>query len=95
MLKAEEIGAKVKELREQAKLSQVGLVEKLTRENLNISRETLSKIESGNRTISAIELKAICNVLNINIDELFNNEEEKREDLVTMFRKRYFIIDYN
>ena len=53
-----------------------------------MSRETLSKIENSNRTVSAVELNAICKVLNIDINILFEDEED--DDLVTLFRKKNF-----
>ncbi|NLJ97835.1 MAG: XRE family transcriptional regulator, partial [Tissierellia bacterium] len=36
--------------------------------------------------ISAIELKALCNIFDVDINEFF--PEEESEDLVTFFRKR-------
>lgn len=81
----EKIGTKIKNLREEKGLKQNELVDKLTEKRINISRETLSKIENNSRTISAIELNAICNVLNVRIDVIFSEEEE---DLVTLFRRK-------
>lgn len=81
----EKIGTKIKNLREEKGLKQNELVDKLTEKRINISRETLSKIENNSRTISAIELNAICNVLNVRNDDIFSEEEE---DLVTLFRRK-------
>lgn len=83
---SENIGMKIKNLREVKGLKQNELVDKLTEKNINISRETLSKIENNYRTISAIELNAICNVLDVSIDDIFSEGEE--DDLVTLFRKK-------
>jgi len=83
---SENIGMKIKNLREEKGYKQNELVDKLAERNINISRETLSKIENNNRTISAVELNAICNVLGVSIDDIFNENEE--EDLVTLFRKK-------
>jgi transcriptional regulator with XRE-family HTH domain len=82
------IGLKIKAIREARGLSQIETVEKLTEKGINMSRETLSKIENGNRTVSAVELNAICKVLNIDINILF--EEDEDDDLVTLFRKKNF-----
>ena len=82
------IGLKIKTIREARGLSQIEAVERLVEKGINMSRETLSKIENGNRTVSAVELNAICKVLNIDINILFEDEED--DDLVTLFRKKNF-----
>ncbi|MCF6465570.1 helix-turn-helix domain-containing protein [Clostridium sp. Cult2] len=83
-----EIGKKIKTIREEKELSQSEVVEKLKEQDINMSRETLSKIENNNRSISAIELKAISDVLDVDIRDFFNKEDS--DDLVTFFRKRNF-----
>ena len=82
------IGLKIKAIREARGLSQIETVEKLAEKGINMSRETLSKIENDSRTVSAVELNAICKVLNIDINILF--EEDEDDDLVTLFRKKNF-----
>lgn len=82
------IRLKIKAIREARGLSQIEVVERLAEKGINMSRETLSKIENGNRTVSAMELNAICKVLNIDINILF--EEDEDDDLVTLFRKKNF-----
>ena len=82
------IGLKIKAIREARRLSQIEAVERLAEKGINMSRETLSKIENGNRTVSAVELNSICKVLNIDINILF--EEDEDDDLVTLFRKKNF-----
>ena len=82
------IGLKIKAIREARGLSQTETVEKLAEKGINMSRETLSKIENDSRTVSAVELNAICKVLNIDINILFEDEED--DDLVTLFRKKNF-----
>ncbi len=81
-----ELGAKIRAAREEKAFSQSEVVEKLMEKGINMSRETLSKIENGNRSISAVELNALCSILGIDINSLFNEED----DLVTLFRKRNF-----
>lgn len=81
-----ELGAKIRAAREEKAFSQSEVVEKLMEKGINMSRETLSKIENGNRSISAVELNALCNILGIDINSLFNEDD----DLVTLFRKRNF-----
>ena len=80
------IGLKIKAIREARGLSQIEVVERLVERDVNMSRETLSKIENGNRTVSAVELNALCKVLNIDINILFEDDED--DDLVTLFRKK-------
>jgi len=79
-----ELGFKLKAIREKEGMSQAEVVKRLADKNINMSRETLSKIENGNRSISALELNALCDILNIDIKSLFAEED----DLVTLFRKK-------
>ena len=65
-----ELGAKIRAAREEKAFSQSEVVEKLMEKGINMSRETLSKIENGNRSISAVELNALCNILGIDINSL-------------------------
>ena len=88
MTKCIPIGLRIKVVREANGLSQAEVVERLVEKDINISRETLSKIENDNRSVSAMELNALCKVLNIDINTLFEYDED--DDLVTLFRKRNF-----
>lgn len=84
------IGLKIKAVREARGLNQVEVVERLAEKDINMSRETLSKIENGNRSVSAVELNVLCKVLDIDINILFEDDED--DDLVTLFRKRNFSV---
>jgi transcriptional regulator with XRE-family HTH domain len=86
MLTSEIIGGRIKSFRENKKISQQLMVDKLKDLGISISRETLSKIENGNRTVSAVELKAISTVLDLDIETLL--EENEDDSLVTLFRNR-------
>lgn len=86
MLTSEMIGVRIKNFREGKKISQQSMVESLKELGITMSRETLSKIENGNRTVSAVELKAICSVLDVAVELLL--EEYEDDNLVTLFRKR-------
>lgn len=83
-----EIGKKIKAFREERGLSQSKVVEELAQLGINMSRETLSKIENNSRSISAIELKAISDVFGVDIEDFF--DEEESEDLVTFFRRKNY-----
>lgn len=83
-----EAGIRIKELREFRNLSQDELAYALKEKGLNISRATVSKMETGDRKIDILELKAISEVLNVDFDFFFEEEEENEvETLVTLFRK--------
>lgn len=86
MLTSVIIGGRIKESREDKKISQQLMVDRLKDLGISMSRETLSKIENGNRTVSAVELKAICSVLDQDVEELLQDSED--DSLVTLFRKR-------
>lgn len=86
MLSNNSIGLKIKSIREEKGLSQKKVIEKLAKREIHMSRETLSKIETNNRTISAVEVNVLCNVLGIDLSSLFPDEE--KDDLVTLFRER-------
>lgn len=80
------VGLKIKGVREAKKLSQNEVVAKLAELNITMSRETLSKIETNKRTISAMELNALCTVYGIDISSIF--DEGEADDLVTLFREK-------
>lgn len=86
MLTSVIIGGRIKESREDKKISQQLMVDRLKDLGISMSRETLSKIENGNRTVSAVELKAICSVLDLDVEILLQDSED--DSLVTLFRKR-------
>lgn len=86
MLTSVIIGGRIKESREDKKISQQLMVDRLKDLGISMSRETLSKIENGNRTVSAVELKAICSVLELDVETLLQDSED--DSLVTLFRKR-------
>lgn len=85
------IGKKIRAFREEKGLSQLKLAEALEERGIKMSRETLSKIENNSRSISAVELKAIADVLGVDIDEFFHEEEP--DSMVTFFRKDNYSQD--
>ncbi|MCL2580176.1 MAG: helix-turn-helix domain-containing protein [Oscillospiraceae bacterium] len=64
-------GARIKEARKKAGLSQKALSEKLEIEAVYVCRGSISRIESGERTVTDIEIEAISKVLNVSLDFLF------------------------
>ena len=69
-------GAKIAKLRVALvpKCSQRALVDKLQLEGLIVTKNTVQCIESGNRFVTDIELKAIAKVLGVTTDELLQDE---------------------
>jgi len=86
MLTLEEIGTRIYNARVAAGLNQTQVSEKLKERSLNISRETISKIENGDRPLSAIELPVFAEVLSVTVEALL--KEDTTEDLVTLFRRK-------
>ncbi len=65
-------GQRVAELRKgrTPKLSQRGLAELLQLDGLDVDKNAVQRIESGERFVTDIELKAIARVLSVSIEEL-------------------------
>lgn len=88
MVTFEKLGAKIKDLRESKRLSQKELSEILSKNQLAITRETVSKIESGKRVVNAIELRVIAKILGTTSEVLLGEEVEEEEvDLVGLCRR--------
>ena len=58
-------GIRVKEARKRAKLSQQELAAKLQVANINIERDSVSRIEIGTRFVADYELKALSEILGV------------------------------
>lgn len=86
MLTFEELGVKLKEIRESKNISQKELSSLVEEKGINLTRETISKIESGKRLVNAIELRVLAEVLNTNTDILLGEEEEEL-DLLGLCRR--------
>ncbi len=67
------VGYNIKALRKKEKLSQKRLSEKLELLGVYICRGSISRIEDGLRTVTDIELFALAKVLNVSINDLFQN----------------------
>lgn len=65
------VGEKVKKFREERKLSQKDLSEKLETQAIYICRGSISRIESHERTVTDFELRAMARILRVSIEELF------------------------
>ncbi len=66
------IGGKVKMARTLAGFSQKQLSDKLELMAVYICRGSISRIESGKRAVTDIEIDAISKILNVSLDYLFD-----------------------
>lgn len=64
------IGTIIEERRKAAGLKQKDLLTQLQIKGVDLTASGLSKLEGQIRTVSDIELKALCEVLDISADEL-------------------------
>ncbi len=67
------IGKNLRTIRSKQKMSQQTLSNKLELLGVYVCRGSISRIEDYSRTVTDIELSAIAKVLNVKIEELFNN----------------------
>lgn len=58
------------------KMSQRGLADLLQLSGLDVDKNAVQRIESGQRFVTDIELKALAHVLNISVDELLESSLE-------------------
>lgn len=65
-----QIGQNIRRIRKQKKIKQVEMVVKLQLQGIDMTRESLVKIERGIQHIYASQLKAIKEVLDTTYDEL-------------------------
>ncbi len=68
------IGPRIKEARQNAKLSQKALSIKLELRGVYICRGSISRIENGDRAVTDIEIDAISEVLGVTLDYLFSRD---------------------
>lgn len=68
------IGTRIKETRIKAGMSQQMLSNKLELLAVYVCRGSISRIETGERAITDIEINAICDVLKVTPDYLFGRE---------------------
>lgn len=91
MITFEIIGNRIKQRREEIRMSQKDLTALLEEKGMKISRETISKIENGSRATNAIEIKIICSLLRVSAEDIMRENEE--QDLVSLFRSQGKISD--
>ena len=67
------IGSVIREYRENQNLSQADLSAKLTLLGIDIPKNSVQRLECGNRIIKDFELAGISKVLNVSTDVLLKN----------------------
>lgn len=65
------VGIKIKYLRQEKKLSQRALADALQLEGLDVEKNAVQRIESGERFVTDIELIVFAKVLECKIEELY------------------------
>ncbi len=70
------IGSNIRRLRLEKKLGQTELINQLQLKNIDITRETLVKIEGGRQHIKLSQLRGIRKVLEVSYEELLNDVVE-------------------
>lgn len=68
-------GGNIKQFRELARLTQRELSAKLETKAIYICRGSISRIETGCRMISDIELQGIAEILHVPVSNLFHSHE--------------------
>jgi transcriptional regulator with XRE-family HTH domain len=69
------IGENVKKARFMRRMSQQQLADKLETLAVYICRGSISRIESGNRTVTDIEIDGLSQALDVSIEYLFSRKE--------------------
>lgn len=69
-----QLGKNIRRIRKEQKIGQTELVALMQLKNVQITRETLVKIERGIQHIKASQLKAMKEILNTSYEEIFKEE---------------------
>lgn len=69
-----QLGKNIRRIRKEQKIGQTELVALMQLKSVQITRETLVKIERGIQHIKATQLKAIKEILNTSYEEIFKEE---------------------
>lgn len=68
------IGSRVRKARKQSKVTQRDLVARLQISGIKIDQAALSKLETGNRSVTDIEIDAIAKILKVPISWFFEEQ---------------------
>lgn len=70
------IGSNIRRLRKEKGIGQTELVKQMQLKDIEISRETLVKIEGGHQHIKLDQLRSIKSLLQVNYDELLDSHSK-------------------
>lgn len=70
------VGANIQKYRLERELSLRQLSDKLILYGVNLYHSDIFEIENNNRLVKDFELKAICKVLNIDYEQIFNDTDK-------------------
>lgn len=70
-------GANIERIRKQLGMKQSTLMSKMQLMGVDINPSSLSKLEGQTRSATDIELKAIANILGVNVEELLRESDEE------------------
>lgn len=70
------IGSNVRKYRKMRKMSQQTLSDKLETMAIYICRGSISRIEDMSRTVTDIELYGLSKILNVPVEDFFDNTEK-------------------
>lgn len=70
-------GARIRIARKKKHLSQTDLAAQLQINGVILERDTISRIEIGDRFVADYELRTIAQILDVDIEWLLNMEEER------------------
>lgn len=59
------------------KLSQRMIAEKMQLHGIDVDKNAIQRMESGQRFITDIELRALCKIFSVTYDEIMEEENEK------------------
>jgi len=71
MSKKNIVGSRIHKARRQSRITQMELAARLQVSGIRIDRPAISKIETGNRPVTDIEIDAIAKILRVPISWLF------------------------
>ena len=70
-------GANIERIRKQLGMKQSTLMSKMQLMGVDINPSSLSKLEGQTRSATDIELKAIANILGVNVEDLLRESDEE------------------
>jgi len=70
------VGSRVRKARKESRITQMDLAARLQVLGINIDRSAISKLESGVRPVTDVEVAAIARVLKVPISWLFEEGNE-------------------